>query len=370
MKRSPIISANALLVSGVLLALTAGASAGLVLQYEGAFRTTEGEFDWSTGGMAYYPSGDGGNGSLLLFGHSWRTNIGELAVDYTTLRKKADGYVAADLDAVTVLLKPDPDSNVNEPGYAGNGLEYLASTDKLYHVANTGGSDFGGRMNRDGTGDDGPKNCTLDNRAIGGFLAEIPSGASVFTSGLSSDQNLVTGYDWGVYGKGCTIGALDGDAASPMPGTYLVQYRSTDPMNDWDRDDMWKAGAWLELGADSAVLVGGTKDITNMGDDSGAPDDLKAWMMFFDPDDLADVVAGTLNLWDPQPYATINIQDLMFDGSGIKSMAYDRANNVIYAQEDHSTNGVIHVWTVVPEPATLAMLGLGRLAVLLRRRGR
>ncbi len=338
-----------------MLVMAGSAPAGTIdpavsLQYQGAFRTTEGEFSWSNGGMAYYPIGDGGNGSLLLFGHSWRDNMGELALDYTTLKKKSEGAAVGDLDAVTVLNKPNPDPNVDEPGYASGGLEYLASTDKLYHVRNAGGPDFGGKMDRDGTNDDGPKDCMLDNRAVGEFLAEIPSGAAVFSSGLSSDQNLVTGFDWAEYGNGCTIGALDGDAASPMPGTYLVQYRSADSMNNWDRDDQWKAGAWLEQGADSALLVGGTKDITNMGGDSVAADDLKAWMMFYDPADLAAVVGGTKNTWEPQAYATLNIQDVMFDGSGIKSMAYDRANNVIYAQEDQSTNGVIHVWNVATGP--------------------
>ena len=108
---------------------------------------------------------------------------------------------------------------------------------------------------------------------------------------------------------------------------------------------------WLTAAADSAVLGTGTKDITNQGNDAGAPDDMKAWMMIYDPADLSDVVHGVQDVFDPQPVETLNIDTYMFTGHKIKSAGYDRADNRLYLAEMLSSGErtVVHVWDVTAD---------------------
>lgn len=86
--------------------------------------------------------------------------------------------------------------------------------------------------------------------------------------------------------------------------------------------------------------------------------------LFYDPADLARVARGELASWDPQPYASLNIDDrLFFNPSGVETdmlgtgvqrryrigdVAYDRANGLLYVLELFADGGkpVVHVWRV------------------------
>ena len=343
--------------AAVLVCAGAVSAAGTVdpadLTYQGAFKLHS-SWTWSTGGMAYYPAGDGGNGSLVVFGHAWYKNVGETAIDATPL-KKSDGYTVGDLNQATPITQPTNSNPPYTPGFGGAGLEYLASTDKLYYGRPTEGNWGGYADAPSGTNPQGPYGLTVDNRRVGDFICEIPATWSGYTDGLDPGQNLLTGYDWAQYAYGLTMAAYDGDSPdgeNNLPCTYLVAYDAQHPMNDWDRDDRWRAGAWLTVSAGGpdglenvAVIVGGTKDVTNMGDDPDAPDDLHAAILFYDPADLDLVARGAVPTYTPQPYATLDVQDVMFSGAGLKGMAYDRANGVIYALED-TPSPIVHVWEV------------------------
>jgi len=86
--------------------------------------------------------------------------------------------------------------------------------------------------------------------------------------------------------------------------------------------------------------------------------------ILYDPADLARVANGELASWDPQPYATIDIDDhLYLNPSGVETdligtgdqrryrigdVAYDRQNGLLYVLELYADEAapIVHVWQV------------------------
>ena len=91
---------------------------------------------------------------------------------------------------------------------------------------------------------------------------------------------------------------------------------------------------------------------------------MDAQIIFYDPDDLARVAAGQMQSWEPQPYATLDLDDTLFlNPAGIEiemlgagaqrryrigDVAYDRANGLLYVLELFAEDAkpVVHVWRV------------------------
>lgn len=89
-----------------------------------------------------------------------------------------------------------------------------------------------------------------------------------------------------------------------------------------------------------------------------------AQFLLYDQADLARVAAGSLQPWEPQPYASIGMDDRLFLnpsgvetemlGSGVQrryrigDVAYDRANDLLYVLELFADEAkpVVHVWRV------------------------
>ncbi|MBN1993611.1 MAG: hypothetical protein JW953_13000, partial [Anaerolineae bacterium] len=106
--------------------------------------------------------------------------------------------------------------------------------------------------------------------------------------------------------------------------------------------------------------------------DAGTCISLRGWwstrfdaqFILYNPADLAQVAAGTLNAWEPQPYAAIDIDehlyldppvwDLPDLGAGdqrryrIGDVAYDRDNGLLYVLElfGDEAKPVVHIWQV------------------------
>ena len=186
-------------------------------------------------------------------------------------------------------------------------------------------------------------------------------------------------------------------------------------LNGYQHADEWEGGAWITT-ADgrSAVLFAGTKGtgakywygwinpagpqypcveteflgqfpLCRLADGSWCPgypdgDDwagcshtsergwwsssFEARFILYDPDDLASVASGAISSWQPQPYATISINDRLFKnpdgvdidalGTGVQrryrigDVAYDRANNLLYVLELFADGAkpVVHVWRI------------------------
>jgi len=89
-----------------------------------------------------------------------------------------------------------------------------------------------------------------------------------------------------------------------------------------------------------------------------------AQFMLYDPADLARVAAGQMKSWEPQPYATVDIEPYLFHnpagidpdslGTGVQrryrigSVAFDRNNGILYVLEMFADEAkpVVHVWQV------------------------
>jgi hypothetical protein len=216
--------------------------------------------------------------------------------------------------------------------------------------------------------------------------------------------------------------------AAPASGTHLDEtvlllYENADAvdvitrcMSGYQHPDEWEGGAWITTSSGkSAVLFAGNKsngtkywygyinpagpaypcvdaDVTDyvtcrMADGTSCPPEdftgccseengfcpsLRGWwtthfdaqFIMYNPADLAQVATGTMKPWEPQPYASLDIDDhLYLNPSGtdldmlgtgeqrryrIGDVAFDRANGFLYVLELYADEAkpVVHVWRV------------------------
>ncbi len=91
---------------------------------------------------------------------------------------------------------------------------------------------------------------------------------------------------------------------------------------------------------------------------------MDAQFILYDPADLARVAAGQMQTWEPQPYASVDIDDYLYLnpaeiepdmlGAGaqrryrIGDVAFDRTNGLLYVLElfAEGAKPVVHVWQV------------------------
>lgn len=215
---------------------------------------------------------------------------------------------------------------------------------------------------------------------------------------------------------------LDGEIEPPPSGSFLDElvlllYASSEETNqiekclmDYQHGDEWKGGAWLTSAAGKeAVLFVGTKSVgekywygyinpqgpqypfveeafindfvvcrlscgTPCPDPAAALHDQiisdRGWwstafaarFLLYDPQDFALVAQGKLEPWEPQPYAFMDVDDLLFlNPEGIDQwtlgwgdqrryrlgdVAFDRNNGYLYVLELFVDQGkpLIHVW--------------------------
>jgi hypothetical protein len=216
---------------------------------------------------------------------------------------------------------------------------------------------------------------------------------------------------------------LDGGTPPPS-GTHLLEtvlllYERSDNtpdiercLNGYQHPDEWEGGAWLTTSSGkAAVLFAGNKStgvkywygwvnpagpsypcvedeligqftLCRFADGTPCPpedlvecaghNDYRGWwttrwdaqFLLYDPADLAQVAAGTMASWEPQPYATLDIDErLFFNPAGVEAdmlgtgdqrryrigdVAYDRAHGLLYVLElfADGIKPVVHVWRV------------------------
>lgn len=138
-------------------------------------------------------------------------------------------------------------------------------------------------------------------------------------------------------------------------------------MNNYSVTDIWRDGAWLEAGDKAAVIFTGSKS-QYYGYYGGAlPDDggtsgyhstpNQAAILFYDPNDFAEVVLGRQRPHDPQPYAVMQLENYLFSQKNLGSrtlggVGYDRENNILYIGEPKNYSGdsnseLVHVFRIV-----------------------
>jgi len=263
--------------------------------------------------------------------------------------------------------------------------------------------------------------------SVNNYLFEIPSAwANQYASGHPLATGRYRDGGWS--GMGPALFAYkpwtDGTGTpapngAHLPETTLLLYaKSTETENieralaGYQHADEWEGGAWLTTpSGKSAVIFAGTKgtgakywygyinpadaespcvDAEFVGQfavcrlANGAPcpsSDLiecaghtsnRGWwsarmdaqIIFYDPNDLARVASGQQPTWEPQPYATLDLDDVLFLnpagiepemlGTGVQrkyrigDVAFDRANGLLYVLElfAEQAKPIMHVWRV------------------------
>ncbi len=173
------------------------------------------------------------------------------------------------------------------------------------------------------------------------------------------------------------------------PGEIDIATKQDRAMKDYGDSDHWMGGAWLTAGDKAAVIFVGTKALGRSwyGFDNGVvwdydcaeqspptcPDvpewphdnrgywaeDYQAQIIFYDPADLVAVAHGEKASWEPQPYATLPLDDHLFDPKLrpedykrdlVGAVAFDRARGFLYVMERLADEyrSVVHVWQVQP----------------------
>ena len=77
-------------------------------------------------------------------------------------------------------------------------------------------------------------------------------------------------------------------------------------------------------------------------------------IIFYDPADLAVVGRGEMETWEPQPYATLNIDQYLYhiessqQKEHIGAASFDRQRGLLYVFEPlaDADKSLIHVWRV------------------------
>jgi hypothetical protein len=263
--------------------------------------------------------------------------------------------------------------------------------------------------------------------SVNGYMLEIPAAwANAYASGRYLGTGRYRDGGWSGIGPALFAyrpwiddGGTPAPAGTHLQETVLLLYEksSNTPniercLNGYQHPDEWEGGAWITTNAGkSAVLFAGTKGtgakywygyinpagpqypcvdaalvgeftVCRLADGRPCPtQDLKecpghtsergwwstrfdAQFIFYDPVDLARVATGQMQSWEPQPYASLNIDEHLFLnpagidpnalGTGaqrryrIGDVTYDRNNDLLYVLELFADGAkpVVHVWRV------------------------
>jgi hypothetical protein len=170
------------------------------------------------------------------------------------------------------------------------------------------------------------------------------------------------------------------------PGAIEITNSESMKMRSFKEADEWSGGAWPTSGDKSAVIFVGTKAVGKCWygfangvvwpidvDDKTVypevppwPNDGRGWwsegikarIIFYDPADMASVAKGEMKTYEPQPYASLDIDEYLFDpGFNHKrkkryllgAAGFDRTRGFLYIIErraDRDEKSLVHVWGV------------------------
>ena len=371
------------------------------LEYLGAFRVpteSSGGTSWSYGGegLGYWPNGDptgpsdGFTGSLFGIGHGDVNYVSEITIPVPVISPTKN---LSDLNRATTLQPFTDVSNGRMYSYVQvNDVQYLPAqgaqtTDKLYwsmydyyvpaeeKLLGWSELDF---TNLNSTGAWKLTVPSLNSTAAQvRHLLEIPQGwADVYTPGkyLAASRRR-PGQSGGSYAPSLYAIAPWNDGNPPPDGAalstvQLMYYPSAAyaPPGAGSTHE-FADGAWLAVGSKQALIFAGTKTVGSYDNGLeyyGSPhphfgegskgqhaDPNFASILFYDPDDLAAVAQGTMEPYEPQPYAQINLQQYMFNDNpsavdALGGVAYDRDHQLLYVMEKKvdANKPIVHVWSV------------------------
>jgi hypothetical protein len=391
------------------------------LTYVGAFRLPDGpeEIGWAYSGaaMTYYPHGDpdgpadGYPGSIFATGHDWNQYVSEISIPVPIISPDKD---VEDLNTATTLqdfqnIRGDLFGEFELPRV---GLEYLPAqgeqtTDKLYfcwaqHMGETETNPSHGWCELDLSNPQTAGAWRIGdywNYVTTDYIFAIPQQwANANTPGMYLATGRFRDGGQGAQGPSLLAHGPWNEGNPPAPNSTLsavplllyadVTAEDDFTMDNYQHSDGWSGGAWLTAGDKSAVVFVGTKGLGDCwyGFANGvvwpdeppyppvpdAPYDQRGWwstsfegqIIFYDPADLAAVARGEMESYEPQPYATLQIDEYLYDINStqpwyhVGAASFDRERGLLHvfeplADEDKS---LIHVWEVAAEEATASGL--------------
>jgi len=370
--------------------------------------------EWSYGGsaMSYRSDGDpegdadGFPGSLFISGNSQQDLVGEISIpapvtggDFSALTRATILQAPADITGGLLASTCTACSSCDCVDWDIGGLDVLEDIDRVawtiydwYNVAAEDLVSLGWSMedmsSPSGVWHIGPRPNELSdpfhNAKTSDYLLEAPPDIARDELG---GRSLLSGYhrESGALGgsQGPTLFAsapwLDGSppaAGSDLDAIPLFYYRwfldCTE--NDYNAcdfegyrvDDQWGGGAWIDTGEAEGILIFGLKGLgANCYGDPGAEcpspacdpgrgyhsDPYEPRILFYDPRQVLEIVAGSRNPWDIQPYLSYSPKEYLFDPDcGVMSaVAFDRGHQLIYVAEREAGewgDTAIHVWKV------------------------
>jgi len=373
------------------------------LTYLGAFRLPSGTTDiqsWGWGGyaMTYYPNGDpsgpsdGHPGSLFGTGHAWEHQVSEISIPVPvnsvsknlaalntagTIQSFRNIYNVGSLEMPRIGM-----AYMDAQGSQSSGKIYFCIGQHLneeedfmthgWHETTLASPQTQGRWYL---------NSPYNTYNTNDIMFDIPTTwAATHTGG----KTLGTGRfrDGGWSGQGPALFAIaPWTQGNPPPTGTSLQYKELlrydssndcngsgcNTMTDYHHSDEWAGGAWLTAGSKHAVIFVGTKGTGDCwyGDSNGPCLDCageRGWwstgfegrIIFYDPDQLAAVAAGSMEAYEPQPYAYLNIDQYLYHLTSTQqwyhtsAAAFDRENGYLYVFEPYADGDkpIVHVWQV------------------------
>ncbi len=385
------------------------------LVYRGAFRLPDGSggsnWEYSGDAMAYYPNGDpsgppdGYPGTIFGVGHDWQKYVSEISIPAPVI---SVNHSPDELNTATTAQDfRDVRAGVGSLNVLQEmprvGMEYLPpqgsqTSGKLYLC-------WGGHLQDEEECVASHMWCDLDLSnsrgawwigdyspySVNDYMFEIPQAwANANTPGM----RLATGRfrDGGWSGQGPALFACgpwnQGNPPAPdtvLSATPLLLYSSTatdEPpyhtLDNYHHADEWTGGAWLTAGEQAAVVFIGTKgwgdcwyglpDGTVWPDEPPFPSDpqgQRGWwstgfvaqMIFYDANDLAAVARGAMPPHQPQPYATLDIDQYLYGVVGaqqkshVAAACFDRERGYLYVFQPRADGdkSLVHVWAVASQ---------------------
>ncbi|MGC9317412.1 MAG: hypothetical protein ACP5KN_05165 [Armatimonadota bacterium] len=380
------------------------------LSYAGAFRLPEASggssWEWGGDGMAYNPGGDpdgpddGFPGSIFGVGHDWDKHVSEISIPEPVVSgtKSLDALNTAGtlqsfrdvrggvgrLDALQEMVRVGM-ACLPPQGGQGSGKLYLCWGQHLQEEAERVASHMWCELDLSGSQGawwvDAPSIYSVND-----YMFEIPQ---AWAEANAPGMRLASGRfrDGGWSGQGPALYAIGPwNHGNPPPdetvldAVPLLQYSragSDEPqervMDGYHHSDEWAGGAWLTSGDRAAVVFVGTKGTGECwyGLPDGTvweapypddPENQRGWwssgfvgeMLFYDPSELAAVARGEMQPWEPQPYATLAIDEQLYHvTSGQQkhhagACAFDREHGRLYVFEPLADGDrpLVHVWSV------------------------
>ncbi len=380
-------------------------------------------WEYSASAMTYYPGGDAGGasdgfpGSLFAVGHDHHQMVSEFSIPIPVI---SNGKQVSDLATATTLQEfaDIRGGHFGELEIPRAGLEYLPSTDpsqpgKLHFC-------WGQHFQFEVEPSHGWSGLRLDaartagiwrlgeytNYVTNDYLFEIPN---AWADQHLPGYRLVTGRfrdgHWGGLGPALIAYRPPGESTAPNNGAVIgdvvpllmygrpqqgIAELEIDPewkMSSFSESDDWTGGAWITRGERQSVILVGTKAtgktwygfsngvVYPTSGDPNEPvpevppfphdargwwsDDIEAQILFFDAHELAAVAANRSTSWTPQPYATLGLNEFLFDPGydhprqkrySLGACGFDRANGILYIAErrvpEDEERAVIHVFRI------------------------